>query len=115
MGRKNGKTEKNKFPTGFDEFSSSPFGLLCPVLLIRIYHHMKASTSSLSKFDFEIAYNPSTLSLFLCIYYWGNFLVHVKKIKSFNFFPWNNLFWSVRYCFRLREIKRLSFVFSLVL
>ena len=67
---------------------------------------MKASPSSLSKFDFEIAYNPSTLSLFLCIYYWGNFLVHVKKIKSFNFFfPWNNLFWFVRYCFRLREIK----------
>ena len=110
--RKNGKTEKNiQFPTGFDEFSSSPFGLLCPVLLIRIYHHMKASTSSLSKFDFEIAYNPSTLSLFLCIYYWGNFLVHVKKIKSFNFFSLEQSFLVCQILLQITRDKKAVFCF----
>ena len=105
--RKNGKTEKNiQLPTGFDEFSRQAL-LGCYVLssyqgyIIVWKPHLALSPNLTLKlrtiqvlFHYFFAYIIGGISLYM----W-------KKSKVSIFFPWNNLFWFVRYCFRLREIK----------
>ena len=115
--RKNGKTEKNiQLPTGFDEFSRQAL-LGCYVLssyqgyIIVWKPHLALSPNLTLKlrtiqvlFHYFFAYIIGGISLYM----W-------KKSKVSIFFPWNNLFWFVRYCFRLREIKGCLLFFSLVL
>ena len=95
--RKNGKTEKNiQLPTGFDEFSRQAL-LGCYVLssyqgYIIVWKPHLALSPNLT---LKLRTIQVLFSLFLCIYYWGNFLVHVKKIKSFNFFFLGTIFFGL--------------------
>ena len=66
---------------------------------------MKASPSSIQIWLWNCVQSKYSFIISLHILL-GEFPCTCEKNQKFQFFfPWNNLFWFVRYCFRLREIK----------
>ena len=113
-----GKTEKPKktfnYQLGLMNFLVKPFWV-CYVLsscqgyiIVRKPHLGLSPNLTLKLRTIQVLFHYFFAYIIGGMYMW-------KKSKVSIFFPWNNLFWFVRYCFRLREIKGCLLFFSLVL